>query len=113
LEEKLGQKDLCEIGESFLAFTVLALLKVNSNKYLIPPEKQSQMLWSTIMILMVTSSMLYCMIFEITLPGNEFTSEMSHSFTLFFVKFPCALALHIILYPEVARGMMIMKFANN
>lgn len=31
---------------------------------------------------------------------------------MFFVKFPCTLALHFVLYPEVANGMNIMKFAN-
>lgn len=45
--------------------------------------------------------------------GSEFSTEFSHDFALFFVKYPCAIALHLILYPEVARGMMIMKFANN
>ena len=113
LEEKLSQKDLNEIGESFLAFTVLALLKSNTEKYLIPPEKQSQMLFSTMLILIVTTSMLWCMIFEIFRDGSEFDTHMTHSFALFFVKYPCALALHIILYPEVSRGMMIMKYANN
>jgi hypothetical protein len=29
------------------------------------------------------------------------------------VKFPCALALHLYLYPEVENGMVIMKFTNN
>ena len=32
---------------------------------------------------------------------------------MFFVKFPCAYALHFALYPEVAKGLNIMKFANN
>ena len=35
------------------------------------------------------------------------------NFKVFFVKFPCAIALHFCLYPEVAKGMNMMKFANN
>jgi hypothetical protein len=29
------------------------------------------------------------------------------------VKFPCAIALHLFLYPQVETAMGIMKFANN
>jgi hypothetical protein len=36
-----------------------------------------------------------------------------HSFSVFYVKFPCAIALHFCLYPEVAKGMELMKFTNN
>ena len=32
---------------------------------------------------------------------------------VFYVKFPCAVALHFVLYPEVAQGMQLMKLANN
>lgn len=32
---------------------------------------------------------------------------------LFLVKFPCCIALHFVLCPEVAKGMELMKFANN
>jgi hypothetical protein len=35
------------------------------------------------------------------------------SFNLFIVKFPCCIALHFVLCPEVAKGMELMKFANN
>ena len=34
-------------------------------------------------------------------------------FKVFFVKLPCAYALHFALYPEVAKGLNMMKFANN
>lgn len=54
--------------------------------------------------------MLICMLLEL----NEIEDpKMTDSFVVFFVKLPCAIALHFCLYPEVAKGMNMMKFANN
>ena len=56
--------------------------------------------------------MLTCMLIELY---NQDSSELTfaHTYIVFFVKFPCAIALHFALYPEVHKGMEIMKFANN
>jgi len=35
------------------------------------------------------------------------------SYTVFIVKFPSAICLHFVLYPEVMQGMKIMKYSNN
>jgi len=43
---------------------------------------------------------------------EQYKAEFSHSFDVYFVKLPCAIALHLCLYPEVAAGMNIMKVAN-
>lgn len=51
----------------------------------------------------------------ISIVSNEngrYTNEFSHSFAVFYLKFPCAIALHLMLYPEVAKGLNIMKFCN-
>lgn len=58
--------------------------------------------------------MLECMAFAITSNENGlYTPALSHSFAVFYIKFPCAIALHFYLYPEVAKGMNLMKYANN
>ena len=44
--------------------------------------------------------------------ANRFTAHFAHSFAVFYVKVPCALALHFVLYPEVSKGMNLMKLAN-
>lgn len=31
---------------------------------------------------------------------------------MFYIKIPCALPLHLVLYPEVAKGINVMKFTN-
>ena len=60
--------------------------------------------------MIVVLSMLVCMLIELL---NISETEMTNSFIVFYVKLPCAIALHFTLYPEVGKGMNIMKFANN
>jgi hypothetical protein len=55
--------------------------------------------------------MLGCMVYQIMTDINELS--FPHDFSVFYVKFPCAIALHFCLYPEVAKGMELMKFCNN
>ena len=74
-------------------------------------EKQSQMLYSTLIVAFVVCSMLGCMVYQIVTSTSE--TAFPHDFSVFYVKFPCAIALHFCLYPEVAKGMELMKFANN
>jgi hypothetical protein len=45
--------------------------------------------------------------------GGEFEKLYAGSMWVLYVKLPCAYALHLYLYPEVQKGMEIMKFANN
>lgn len=66
------------------------------------------------MVAFVVISMLTCMNYAImTNENGDYTHSISHSFAVFYIKFPCAIALHFYLYPEVAKGMNLMKFANN
>ena len=48
---------------------------------------------------------------------NEEDEEQKNTFAteyiVLLVKLPCAVALHLRLYPQVNQGMMIMKYANN
>ena len=53
------------------------------------------------------------MIYEIYEELQEEEKEMTKDFKVFWVKLPCAVALHFVLYPEVGKGMNMMKFANN
>ena len=52
--------------------------------------------------------MLYSMVY-----GKEENFGFAESYTVFVVKFPSAICLHFVLYPEVMQGMNIMKYANN
>jgi hypothetical protein len=58
--------------------------------------------------------MLGCMVLAlVTNEDNAYSPTVAHSFAVFVVKIPCTIALHLVLFPEVANGMVIMKFANN
>jgi len=72
------------------------------------------MLYSSLIIAFIIVSMLSCMGYAIlTNEADGYTLELPKTFPLWFVKFPCAIALHLSLYPEVAKGMNLMQFSNN
>lgn len=115
LTEQAEEKTELEVEEDFYTLTVFSYLKVNSEidekGWGIKSEKQSQLLYSCIMVAIVAISMQVCMLGALWEEEEEL--EMSDSFLVFYVKLPCAIALHFCLYPEVAKGMNLMKFANN
>ena len=90
---------------------VLSFLKENVEKYMITKEKRGRLLYSVFYMQMTVFAMLVCMFYSMLI-SEEYKAEFSHSFDVYFVKLPCAIALHLCLYPEVAAGMNIMKVAN-
>lgn len=109
-----NMKKTLEAEEDYTTMTVLCYLKVNQEKYLIVPQKLGQMLYSCLMVHIVVIMMLLCMLYAINInEEGEYTPNISHNFAVWLVKFPCSVALHFLLYPEVANGMAIMKFCNN
>lgn len=57
--------------------------------------------------------MLICMLYSFIYLDEGGHEEEKSSLAVLIVKLPCAIALHLSLYPEVRKGMVIMKFANN
>ena len=58
--------------------------------------------------------MMACILYAMhTNEENQYDNTFAHSYALFYVKFPCCVALHFYLSPEVQKGMRIMKFSNN
>ena len=37
----------------------------------------------------------------------------ANTYRLQFVRFACSIAMHLLLYPEVKKGMILMKYTNN
>jgi len=68
------------------------------------------MLYSCLIVALLVLAMLVCMVYEMFERDDE---PFCADFKVFFVKFPCAFALHFAIYPEVAKGLNIMKFSNN
>ena len=63
------------------------------------------------MLMMIQFMMVTMMVVAIT-STDDYVITVTGRPTL-AVKFPCAIALHFYLFPEVEKGMKIMKFANN
>ena len=99
--------------EDFVALTVLCYLDCNAKKYLINPQKQSQMLNSSLLVYSVVIAMLGASLYGIfTNEEEEYNPYIPDTHMLWFIKFPCAIALHFTLTPQIQCGMEIMKFAN-
>ena len=109
MARKVVEKDHVEFGEDFVALTVLCYLKQNMDKYLITPTKQSQNLHTAIMVMSCQIIMIVCIQSQL----SEFSLDFAPDFYVLLVKFPCSIALHLFLHPEVRKGLIIMKFANN
>jgi len=72
------------------------------------------MLFSCLLVYGIVNSFLVCVCYAIATNEDEgYSPNIAKNFGVWIVKFPCVLALHFVLYPEVANGMSIMKFANN
>ena len=115
LEDEIGDKNLLDIdheSEDISTLTVKCYLKENVEEFMIAKTERSTLLVQALMIQGIVLTMLLCMCYGIYINENNDAYEFSHTFTVFFVKVPCTIALHLLLYPEVVVGMNIMKFAN-
>lgn len=66
------------------------------------------------LIFFVSNIMLIAMAIKIfENEGDRYSISYATSYTLFSIRFICAIALHVVIFPEVRRGMVIMKFVNN
>ena len=102
-----------EYDEDFTTMTVFCFLKKNVDKYQIVPEKRAKLFWSCLVVQFNVCAMLFAIYYGIaTNEGNRFTVKLANNFGVFFIKYPCVFALHLKLYPEIAKGMNIMKLAN-
>jgi len=45
--------------------------------------------------------------------GGEYGLKFKPELMLYVIKLPCAIALHLVLYPQIDQGLRLMKFANN
>ena len=57
--------------------------------------------------------LLGCLAATIYKKNERLEVAFTPDFVVLLVKFPCAVALHFFLHPEVSKGLTIMKFANN
>lgn len=112
--KKAIDKEHVEFEEDYIALTILCYLKDNMQKFGITPSKQSQQLSNCAIIITCQIMMLLCMSADIILdPNGHFNLSFTRNIWVTWVKFPCSVGLHLFLFPEVKKGMNIMKFSSN
>ena len=98
-----------------IGFTTLVFMKQNRRKFLISSEKQSQiMFWAIIMILL--QIILSGFLIDNSIDGlRKFVLEEKYStkFRVFSCKFVCVIVMHIYLTPFFTNGFSIMKYVHN
>lgn len=84
----------------FYSFLMFCNLKTNVDKYFLTQPKLTQMMWSAITVNYVIFGMLFMVIWAVIIDeGGDYTPCINVDFPLFFVKWPCAVALHFAMYP--------------
>lgn len=114
LLKQIQSKAHIHFEEDYYSLTALCFLWTNIKKYKITDQKLSQTFYFLVLIFMVSNFMLLGILWSIVVDKNsELTEFESGSFMLYIVRFVCCIALHIMLFPEVRKGMIIMKYVNN
>lgn len=102
-----------EFEEDITTLAAFCFLKENIDKFIIVPEKRAQMFHSALAIQANIFAMLFIVFYAIqTNEANRYSVMFAPNFPLFYVKIACVLALHLVIYPEVSKGLNIMKLAN-
>ena len=98
----------------FYLMTVLCFLYKNIEKLKLTDQKLSQTFYFLMMIFFVSNTMLVGMAIKIfENEQDQYSISYANTFVLFCVRFISAIALHCVIFPEVRKGMVIMKYVNN
>ena len=100
--EKIKKKDTVNLDHSFNSMVVLSYVKDIKEKFCFTKETQGHFIYNSLLLFTVQITMLSCMLYTIYYnETGEYTRHFSSEFVVILVKFPCAVALHLYLYPEV------------
>jgi hypothetical protein len=102
-----------EFEEDFTTMACFCFLKKNVEEFMIGPEKRAQMFHSALAIQANVIAMILCVFYAIlTNEADRYNPMFASNFPLFYVKIACVMALHFVIYPEVSKGLNIVKLAN-
>jgi len=113
LHERMFNRNLVHFEEHFYSMTVLSMLTTNTDKFKLPISMKGHFTFNVFFLLSFQITMLYCMFAEIYNTYYEHGISVSASRGALLVQLPCAIAMHLVLYPEILLGMELMKFSNN
>ena len=108
------QKEVIELEPSFLSLTVLLFLKSNKDRMRLPLSIVARTYFLYMLLIILQLAMLGCMYWSLIFhEDKEISFDFTPLKTVLLVQLPCAIGLHLVLFPEVYLGMQIMKLANN
>ena len=113
--DSFDKKEIQYFEKDMVSFTALLFLKQNRKKYIISSEKQSQvMFWCLTMILL--QFLLVVLLLQNIYKGIvEFFDKESYSsiWRLYSCKFVVNIILHLNISPYFKNGLSLMKFISN
>lgn len=113
LLKQIQDKAHIHFEEDYYSLTALCFMWHNIKKFKITDQKLSQVFYFLIAIFLVSNIMMAAMFYTVFVKDKNEWSYSGGSFWLYVVRFVCAVALHIMLFPEVRKGLIIMKYVNN
>ena len=114
LQKMIEDKTSVHLGEDIFSMTAMCFTKAADEKYFLNKKKQAQLIYACAWLIFVQLFLIFAMYYAfITNESGAYESVFPNNMVLFIVKIPAAIALHLEIYPEIERGLVLMKFANN
>ena len=101
-QDLLEDKSNIHLTSDLFSLTAVCFMKVSEEKYLLNVKKRAELLYSCIWMIIIQLALIGAIYYAITTnENNDYQNKFAHSIMLFVVKFPCAIALHLMLYEEI------------
>lgn len=108
-----SDKSNIHMHESVIELTILSFLKTAVKKNTIDKEKQSEYLIYYFLVALIQFGFIMTMSFAIKNNHVDYKLYIASDLSLLLIKFVASVALHFMLYPEVGRTMVLLKYTNN
>lgn len=109
----MTNKSNIHLHDSIIELSILTFLKEAVQKNKISPHKQGEYLIYYFFVALIQFGMIMMMVLAISNNHGDYTLYATEYYTVLVIKFLSSCALHLMLYPEVARTMKMMKFILN
>lgn len=114
VDKLIEENSVVDFKEDYITYVVLCHLEENCKKYHISSRKRSELLGQLFLVQIFVSVILICQTYaQIFGEDGNLIIYADSNFALTLVKFPCTVALHFALTPEVTNALKLMKFATN
>jgi len=109
----ISDKSHIHLHGNVIELAILCFLKSAVKRNQITKSKQGDYLIAYFFVAMIQLGFIVCMFVAIVNSHENYKIHATEFYTLVLAKFFACCALHLMLYPEVARSMMYMKYVSN